>query len=409
MKGSLIMNTKHTKATVAVIGCGAFSPFFIPLFKAHPYTEKVYVCDLVPEKAQTCSEKFGVDIIDTFEEAVSRDDITAVAIFTERHTHGPLVKKALMAGKDVYSAVPMASDVDECLEIVDAVKKTGLIYMMGETCVYYPCAMFCKREHKRGTFGDFVYGESQYFHDLSHFGEKYRNSPDGAGLPPFFYPTHSTAMILDAADDYVTEVCGFGYKDTNGNEFLKKENNSYGNEFSNEFCMMRLSKGGIARVAECRSIGYKAPSSYISGFYGTKGAYQFSNAQHLVTTLTEKGVDLRDVSDEVNSKATTALKYELGNSEDFKRQTANHVNQWRSPSPQQEENYKSIPGEFDGLANGHMASHQLLINDFMTAVYEREQPYVDAVRSARYTVPGLIAHKSAMMGSVNLKVPYIGW
>lgn len=403
------MNTKHTKATVAVIGCGAFSPFFIPLFKAHPYTEKVYVCDLVPEKAQTCSEKFGVDIIDTFEEAVSRDDITAVAIFTERHTHGPLVKKALMAGKDVYSAVPMASDVDECLEIVDAVKKTGLIYMMGETCVYYPCAMFCKKEHKRGTFGDFVYGESQYFHDLSHFGEKYRNSPDGAGLPPFFYPTHSTAMILDAADDYVTEVCGFGYKDTNGNEFLKKENNSYGNEFSNEFCMMRLSKGGIARVAECRSIGYKAPSSYISGFYGTKGAYQFSNAQHLVTTLTEKGVDLRDVSDEVNSKATTALKYELGNSEDFKRQTANHVNQWRSPSPQQEENYKSIPGEFDGLANGHMASHQLLINDFMTAVYEREQPYVDAVRSARYTVPGLIAHKSAMMGSVNLKVPYIGW
>ena len=68
---------------------------------------------------------------------------------------------------------------------------------------------------------------------------------------------------------------------------------------------------------------------------------------------------------------------------------------------------KDIPKEYEGLANGHMASHQLLINDFMTAVYEREDPFVNAVRSARYTVPGLIAHKSAMMGSVTLKVPFI--
>lgn len=401
------MIRKHQKATIAVIGCGAFSPFFIPLFKAHPYTEKVYVCDLIAEKAKEYSEKFGVDIIDTFEEAIAREDITAIAIFTERHTHGPLVKAALKAGKDVYSAVPMASEVDECLEIVDMVKNSDLIYMMGETCIYYPCSMFCKKEHEKGTFGNFVYGESQYFHDLSHFSEKYRNSPDGAGLPPFYYPTHSTAMILNAADDYVTEVCGFGYKDTNDNFFLKPENNAYGNNFSNEFCMMRLSKGGIARVAECRSIGYKSPSSYISGFYGTKGAYQFSNAQHLVTTLTEKGVDLKDVSDEVNSKVATQKKYEMENSLEFKTQMANHVYQWRDPSPQQDENYKSVPKEYDGLPNGHMASHQLLINDFLTAVYEREEPYINAVRSARYTVPGLIAHKSAMNGSVMMKVPYI--
>ena len=401
------MIRKHQKATIAVIGCGAFSPFFIPLFKAHPYTEKVYVCDLIAEKAKEYSEKFGVDIIDTFEEAIAREDITAIAIFTERHNHGPLVKAALKAGKDVYSAVPMASEVEECLEIVDMVKNSDLIYMMGETCIYYPCSMFCKKEHEKGTFGNFVYGESQYFHDLSHFSEKYRNSPDGAGLPPFYYPTHSTAMILNAADDYVTEVCGFGYKDTNDNFFLKPENNAYGNEFSNEFCMMRLSKGGIARVAECRSIGYKSPSSYISGFYGTKGAYQFSNAQHLVTTLTEKGVDLKDVSDEINSKVATQKKYEMENSLEFKTQMANHVYQWRDPSPQQDENYKSVPKEYDGLPNGHMASHQLLINDFLTAVYEREEPYINAVRSARYTVPGLIAHKSAMNGSVMMKVPYI--
>ena len=99
--------------------------------------------------------------------------------------------------------------------------------------------------------------------------------------------------------------------------------------------------------------------------------------------------------------------YNQENSESYKKEMANHVYQWNSPSPQQDENFKHVPVEFNGLPNGHMASHQLLINDFMTAVYEREDPFVNAVRSARYTVPGLIAHKSAMMGSVTLKVPFI--
>ena len=401
------MDRLHKKATVAVIGCGAFSPFFIPLFKAHPYTEKVYVCDLIKEKAMAVSEKFGVDIIDSFEEAISRDDITAVAIFTERHTHGPLVLEALKAGKDVYSAVPMASKVSECKEIYEAVKNTDLIYMMGETCIYYPCSMFCKKEHEKGTFGNFVYCESQYFHDISHFNEQYRNSPDGAGLPPFFYPTHSTAMALNAVNDYVVEVIGMGYKDTNKNPFLKKENNRYGNEFSNEFSLMRLSRGGIIRVSECRSIGYKSPSSYISGFYGTRGSYQFSNAQHLVTVLTEKGVDLKDVSDLVNSYDATRRKEEIGNNETFKHEMANHIYQWKSPSPQQDDNYKDIPKEYEGLANGHMASHQLLINDFMTSVYNRTSPSVDAKLSYNFTVPGLLAHESAINGSIKIEVPQI--
>ena len=39
--------------------------------------------------------------------------LDAVAIFTQRWTHGPLVLQALRAGKHVYSAVPMAISEDE--------------------------------------------------------------------------------------------------------------------------------------------------------------------------------------------------------------------------------------------------------------------------------------------------------
>jgi len=167
------------KMTVAVIGCGNFAQGFVPLFKAHPYVEKVYVCDIIPEKVKDYSERFGVEIIASFEEALDNPQINCIANFTQRHLHGDIVKRALRAGKHVYSAVPMASTVEDCQEIVDLVRKTGLIYMMGETCYYYPCAMYCREAYKEGKFGDFVYGASQYYHHIDSIS--YGKRPNEGG------------------------------------------------------------------------------------------------------------------------------------------------------------------------------------------------------------------------------------
>lgn len=391
------------KLRVAVIGCGDFAKNFVNLFKAHPYVEQVFCCDLVAERAEEYAAKFDIETIPTYADVLAREDINAVAIFTERHTHAPLVIAALEAGKDVYSAVPMACTPEECEAIIDAVKRTGRTYMMGETCIYYPCAMYCKQEMEKGTFGKFVYGESQYFHDLSHFPKRYVEHMPSYTLPPFFYPTHSTAMILHATGAHVTRVTAFGYRDED--ERYRAEANPWQNEFSDEFSLMQLSNGGVARVSECRRIGYKSPSSYINGFYGTKGSYQFSNAQHTVVTIDPR-VHAQDVSDEVNPAAMTENK----NDPDFKTKAANHVWQWNSFAPIQQAEVDRLPESYRAISeeNGHMASHQLLIDDFCTAVYEGKLPTVNAWVAARYTIPGLIAHRSAQMGGVPLDVPDFG-
>ena len=104
--------------TVAIIGCGEFARHFVPLFQHHPYVEKVYICDLIPERVQEYHTLFGAEIIGSFEEALARPDIDSIAVFAQRHLHGPLVTAALKAHKNVYSAVPMASNVEECGEII---------------------------------------------------------------------------------------------------------------------------------------------------------------------------------------------------------------------------------------------------------------------------------------------------
>jgi hypothetical protein len=95
---------------------------------------------------------------------------------------------------------------------------------------------------------------------------------------------------------------------------------------------------------------------------------------------------------------------------EFKEKVANHGWQWNDVSPVQRKRWESLPDSYkeNGKINGHMASHQLLIDDFCTAAYEKKLPYVNAWRAARFTIPGLIAHESAKLGGVPLDIPDFG-
>ena len=390
--------------TVCVVGCGDFARCFVPLFKAHPAVRKVYVCDLIPERAAAYAKTFGTETVGSYEEALKSKEIDCIANFTQRHLHGPVVIQALKHGKNVYSAVPMASEVEECQEIVSLVKQTGLTYMMGETCIYYTSSMFCREKYLSGEMGHFVYGESQYYHDIAHFPPDFRKDLTSAGVPPFFYPTHSTAMLLNATDSYVTRVTAMGYADREEDPYFRKDVNQWGNVLSNEFSLMRLANGGVARVNECRRIAFKAPSSCVQAFYGTEGSYQFQNARHLFYRKTGEGVTLEDVSDYINPTAMTAHK----NDPDFTVRVANHEWQWDKRAPIQAREYERIPDSYKDLPNGHMASHQLLVDDFCTAAAANSLPRVHAWLAARFTIPGLIAHQSALQNGQPLDVPDCG-
>lgn len=394
------------KLTVAVIGCGAFAKRFVRLFKCHPNVEKVYVCDLIREKAEKYAQDFEVEIIDSFESALADKSINCIANFTQRHLHGEITIRALKANKNVYSAVPMASTVEECQEIVRLVKETKLTYVIGETCYYYPCAMFCREMNEQGKFGDFAYGAAQYYHHINDIS--YGKREGERGMPPLFYPTHSTAMILSAANSYATKVACFGCKDKAGDKAFTKEGNPWGNEHINQYVMMELANGGTARVTEARGFGYGRPSSYISGMYGTKGSYEFSNAQHLFSEKdlesVKERITLTDVSDYVNPQEMVENK----DAPDFKEQVANGKWQWRTFAQVQAKEVARLPKEYEGLENGHMASHQFLIDDFCKAAVSGEMPALNAWFAARCNIPGLVAIESAKQGGIPLPVPDMG-
>lgn len=225
------------KLNIAIIGCGQFCRHFVPLFKAHPMVASVAVCDKFRSRAEEFSKTFGVErIFDTFEDAIAQPEINAVAIFTQRDTHGRLAIEALKAGKHVYSAVPMALKVEEIEEIVRLVKETGLTYSMGETGIYRPASVYCRQKFQEGGFGEMVYAEAQYNHDMSRLYDIFKNTEGDkwklmAGLPPLFYPTHSTSMVLSACGAHAVKVSAFGFEERQDTDIFGTGKNYWDNPF----------------------------------------------------------------------------------------------------------------------------------------------------------------------------------
>ena len=403
----------HDKIKIAIIGCGRFCRFFVPLFQAHPAVEKVYVCDEKRERAEEFAKCFGVGIIDSFEAALESKEINSIAIFTQRFKHGQMVIAALKAGKHVYSAVPCAISVDEIMEIEKLVRQTRLTYSMGETGYYRAAAIFCRREFAKGTFGKFAYAEAHYNHDIRNMEQSFRSSGGDdwkqyAGIPPMYYPTHSTSMILSTMPGvYAKKVIALGYRGSPRTDIYGEDGqNLYNNPFSNTTMLLELSNGGIARVSENRCVGWKAPETYISQYYGTDGGYEFSVAHHHLACWNPErpnNVVMQDVTRELQPKMIAEELY--SNYEDTIQKIADGIGFFDTVPIQPVDR---LPKEYVGLENGHNGTHHFLVDDFCRAVETGKLSPTNIWQVARWNIPGLLAHQSALQGGTAIDVPDLG-
>src|SRR5690625_30216 len=136
------------KVNMAIIGIG-FGAEFIPIYQKHPNVNMYAICQRNEESLNEVGDAFGVDKRYTsYEELLADSNVDAVHINTPIHLHAEHTLMALRAGKHVSCTVPMATTIEECEEIVDLVKQTGLKYTMAETVVYSREFLFVKRSEE---------------------------------------------------------------------------------------------------------------------------------------------------------------------------------------------------------------------------------------------------------------------
>ncbi len=377
---------------IAVVGLGAFAQGFIPLFKAHPLIDEVALCDLDPSKQERAARDYELSQTYPSLDAVCESDVDAVALFTQNWLHGPQAVQALRAGKHVYSAVPPAISLEEMATLVHTVEETGPTYMLGETSYYRAEAIYCRQRYAAGDFGAIVYAEAEYYEDFSlrlydvfrrRGGEGWR---EFAGSPPTHYATHSTSKVVSCTGAYMTQVSCQGFVDRADDGIFRADVNQWANTFSNESALFRMSDGSVCRINEFRRVGHPIVER-LAVLMGTEATFQ--NNQAGAVWLTREGGRREQLDDLLRLRT---VETELGAISGVSR--IHEV--------------KRLPKELLLLPTGSGGSHHFLVDDFVQACVSHTIPPNNVWVAARYAVPGIVAHDSAVRGGALLQVPDLG-
>ena len=170
------------------------------------------ICDVVKEKAehaQSLVEKSGQkppELYTTgdhaFESLVARDDLDLVIIATPWNWHVEMAVAAMKHGKHVMVEVPAATSVEDCWKLVDTSEQTRRHCTMLENCCYgYNETLILRMVHA-GLFGDLLYGEGAYIHDLreelfSSKGEGLWRRTVHTQRDGNLYPTHGLGPVAN--------------------------------------------------------------------------------------------------------------------------------------------------------------------------------------------------------------------
>jgi predicted dehydrogenase len=344
--GQTGFSTPARKVRVAIVG-GRFGLGF--QFHEHPDCIVEAVADLRPErlaalqKVYKCAKGYP-----SLEEMLKDPKVEAVFLATPAPDHVRHTLLCLAAGKHVLSAVPAAMTLEECGQLAGGVKKSGLTYMMGETSCWQQLTISARKFHAEGRFGHLYYTESEYHHpglETLYFENGKRTWRHG--LPPMHYPTHCTAHLL-------TETALF--------------RTDRGNSMRVAIWWRGAQKGG----ERARYFGDKM-SFYFSDPTGTTGP-SIVRAE----TKTEKDSGGFERSSQILEKYA-------------------EVKWWKTdmlPEPLRHD-------------SGHEGSHCFITHEFVDAIAKGRKPFVGLEEALAYTVPGMIAHQSALNGGQSLKIPTI--
>jgi predicted dehydrogenase len=394
----------------------------IPLFKAHPLVSEIALCDLDSEKLRAASIEFEIPRTFPSLDAVLESDFDAVALVTQHWLHAPQAIQTLKAGRHVYSSAPAGITVDEIASLVRTVEETGRVYVMGETSYYYSWVFYCRQRFEAGDFGDIIFSESDYFHDLEHGllevfkargGDRWQEI---AVIPPMYYITHCTSQIIAITGARFTEVSCQGFVDRANDGVFQPDVNRWNNPFSNQAALFRMSDGSSCRVNVYWRVGH--PSMVQMSLIGTQASFEYNVAgatwvdrvhQESLTHMMVPGlVKPRWLKGGLTRPSWLRRPRWLPASIRPKKGVPTERGVFLDVTALQP--VERLPKEYAGLRDmgGEWGTNYFMVDEFIRACAEGEQPPNNVWMAARYTVPGIIAHESAVRGGELLQVPDFG-
>lgn len=367
----MIMSQK--KINIAIIGLG-FGAEFIPIYQKHPLANMYAICQRSADKLNEIGDAFGIEKRYTdYAELLKDPLIDAVHINTPINNHAELSLAALRAGKHVACTVPMATTIEECRQIVETVRETGLTYMMMETVIYSREFLFVKELYESGELGKIQFLRASHQQEMAGWPGYWE------GLPPMHYATHCVGPVLALPKAQAEYVSCFG-SGTIEADLISK----YNSPFAIETCHIKFKDSDLS--AEVTRSLFNTARQYRESFdvYGSKKSFEWTLIEH---------------EDSVIHTGESPLKVKIPDYAHLLPEEIRHFTTAGVYDTDNNQHLSFIQG------SGHGGSHPHLVNEFLNALVEGRQPYPNAVASANIVCVGILAHESALKGGEIMRLP----
>lgn len=158
-----------------VIGCGSVSGSYLPVLTKSPFVEVVSLCDRRPERAQKRGQEFK--IAKTYPDIgamLAGEPFDFLVNLTDMQEHEALNRRALEAGKHVWSEKPIANSLPAGQELLRLAQQKNLRLWGAPITIESPQFAFMARQLAAGKLGLVAAAHAHYGHE-------------GPGWSAFFY------------------------------------------------------------------------------------------------------------------------------------------------------------------------------------------------------------------------------
>ena len=317
----------------------------------------VAICALEKDELDKVGNQFNVPMRFTnYDQMLEEADLDVVMLATPDHLHGQQILKALYKGKHVLTEIPLATNMEEIKQVVDAVKQTGLKYQMGNQVRYAPCVNHAKVLRDTGQLGELFYGEGEYIHNsehyLKHSGKDHTNwryDEHDPARPFTCGGMHAVDTLRYLMDDVFVEVQAYG------GTYVEQERNS--EDFA--VAIFRTEKGKIAKCLVSGAI--QRPYCLYYSLYGTRGSFERNRIQDFFGVTTTNYCYFADQPEVENMIPVP-------------------VYNWTDPLIKER------------ASHGTMEIAQAM--DFVDAIVTDRQPLINVIEAARSSAAAVAAHQA---------------
>jgi predicted dehydrogenase len=351
------------------------------------------VCDLSEEALKKAVERFpGVRATTDYADMLENGCCDAVLIATPLPLHARHAVQALEAGKHVLSEVTAAASVEECWQLVEAVERSGMIYMLAENYTYMRTNMMIKNMVAEGVFGELTYAEGAYIHDCRSLMSAdagvtltWRGERPAKQFGVLSYPTHSLGPVAQwfaEAGDSLKSIAAFVTQNIARPDYDARNYKVHHTYLHSDSAtgMIQTANGGLINIR----VDTASPRPHNMNHYALQGRYASFLGQRHHAEPDLIWIDGRSPT----ADDGTALEWE---------ELAAYAKEYEHPYWREWGN--------DAREAGHGGGDYFVLRDFADSIIKAEAPPIDVYDAAAWSVTYPLSIESTENGGATLPIP----